>query len=207
MAQTTITYFDFSGSRGEECRLALHLAGVPFTDERLQGKAWQERRAHAPFGAMPILTVEGHPPLGQSNTILRLVGRLHGLHPSDPWAAAREEAVMEAVEDMRHKMGPIARIKDEADKKRQREEAARDYLPQWAHQIERQLVDSGSGPFFSGEALHVVDLKLFVALGPFLKGAIDHVPATVFDGAPRLLALVHAVQDHPGVRAWYATAR
>lgn len=201
MAQTTLTYFDFPGSRGEECRLALHLAGVPFTDERLQGPAWQERKPLTPFGALPVLTVEGHPPIAQSNTILRLIGREHGLHPGEAWAAAREEAMMEAVEDMRAKMGPIARIKDEAEKRRLREEAAQGYLPEWAAKVDAQL---GDGPFASGAAIHVVDLKLFVALGPFLRGTIDHVPPTVFDGAPKLLRLVAAVKDHPGVQAWYA---
>lgn len=31
----TLTYFDFDGSRGLECRLALHVAGVPFQDVRI----------------------------------------------------------------------------------------------------------------------------------------------------------------------------
>ena len=203
MATTTLTYFDFPASRGEECRLALHLAGVPFTDERLKGPEWQQRKASAPFGALPILTVEGHPPLGQSNAILRLIGRQHGLLPADLWESARHEAIMESVEDLRHRMGPMSRIKDEAEKRRLREEAARDYLPQWAAQIERQL---GGGPFVGGEKIGVADLKLFVVLGPYLKGSIDHVPVTVFDGAPKLLALHRAVQQHPGVVAWYARA-
>lgn len=197
----TLTYFDFSGSRGEECRLALHLAGVAFIDERLSGAAWQERKASTPFGALPVLTIEGHAPIGQSNTILRFIGRGHGLLPTEPFEAARHESLMEAVEDLRAKMGPIARIKDEADKKRAREEAAREYLPQWAAHVEKHL---GEGPFVGGAQISVADLKLFVALGPFLRGAIDHVPPTVFDGAPKLLALVEAVRTHPGVVAWCA---
>ena len=201
MPTITLTYFDFAGSRGEECRLALHLAGAPFVDERLGRAAWEERKAQSPLGALPILTVEGHAPVAQSNTILRLIGRQHGLHPADPWAAAREEAIMESVEDLRSRMSPINRIQDEAEKRRQREEAARDYLPQWAGYIERQL---GEGPFVGGAEIHVADLKLFVVLGPFLRGTIDHVPPSVFEVAPKLLRLFGAVKDHPGVRGWYA---
>src|SRR4051812_33275763 len=132
MSKITLTYFNIAASRGEECRLALHLAGVPFTDERLDRAGFDARRAASPFGALPVLTVEGHPPLGQSNTILRLVGREHGLHPTDAWQAAREEAIMDSVEDMRHHMRPLARIKDPEEKKRAREEAARGYLQDWA---------------------------------------------------------------------------
>lgn len=194
-----LTYFDAPVSRGEECRLALHLAGVPFTDERLTREQWADRRASAPFGALPYLTLEGHAPLGQSNTILRLIGRGHGLLPTDLHEAARLESLMDAVEDLRGRMGPIARLKDEAEKKRRREEAARDFLPQWGAQVERHL---GQGPFANGASISVADLKLYVALTPFLEGKIDHVPASVFDGAPKLKRLWQAVHDHPGVKSW-----
>jgi glutathione S-transferase len=197
---TTLTYFDAPVSRGEECRLALHLAGVPFTDERLKRAEFDARKQQMPFGALPVLSVEGHPPLGQSNAILRLIGREHGLHPSDLWTAAREEAIMESVEDMRAHMGRITRIADPEEKKRAREEAARGYLQDWAGYIERQI----EGPFTSGAALHVVDLKLFVSMGPYLKGSIDHVPTSVFQAFPKLLGVHAAVGHHPKVKEWYA---
>src|SRR5947207_194769 len=167
MAKTTLTYFDFSGSRGEECRLALHLAGIPFQDERLTRAQWDARKASSPFGALPILTVEGKPPLGESNAILTLIGRQNGLHPNDEWEAARHLAIMCAVEDMRATLGPINRLSDPAAKQRAREEVAAGYLPEWGRHIERQL---GAGPFVGGDRIGVVDLKLFVVLGPFLAG-------------------------------------
>jgi glutathione S-transferase len=201
MPHVTLTYFDFSGSRGEECRLALAVAGVPFTDERLKGPAWEARKPATPFGALPVLTVEGHPALAQSNAILTLIGREHGLLPADPWEAARHQAILESVEDLRHEIGPTGDLEDPAEKKRQREELARGYLPTWAGQIERQI---GAGPFVGGEKISVADVKLFVVLGPFLRGSIDHVPATVFGGAPKLLGLHSAVGAHPAVVAWAA---
>jgi glutathione S-transferase len=200
MPKTTLTYFDLAASRGEECRLALHLGGVPFTDERLKRADFDARRKSLPFGGLPVLTVEGHPPLAQSNTILRLIGREHGLHPTEPWAAAREESIMDSVEDMRHHLRPIARIKDEAEKKRAREEAAHGYLQDWAGFIERQI----EGPFVGGAELHVADIKLFVAVAPFLKGVIDHVPTDVFKDFPKLLGVHDAVGRHPKVQSWYA---
>ena len=200
MPTPTLTYFDAPVSRGEECRLALHLAQVPFTDERLTHAQWAERKASAPFGALPVYAAPDHAPLGQSNAILRLIGREHGLYPQDLWAAAKADAVMDAVEDLRHHMSPIGRLTGD-EKKAKREEAARGYLPSWAKQIEAQL----QGPFV-GESLGVADLKLFVVMTPYLKGAIDHVPANVFDGAPKLLALHRAVAEDARVKSWYARA-
>ena len=37
MTKPRLVYFDFAGSRGEECRIALHLAGPVSSTEQLSG--------------------------------------------------------------------------------------------------------------------------------------------------------------------------
>src|SRR5207253_11021410 len=118
-----LTYFDAATSRGEECRLALHVAGLPFEDERLTHDQWAARKASTPFGALPVLASDGRQ-LAQSNAILRFIGSQHGLHSVEPFEAAPHESVMCAVEGLRTRMGPIIRIKDEADTRRVRVGAA-----------------------------------------------------------------------------------
>jgi glutathione S-transferase len=199
MTKPTLTYFDAAVSRGEECRLALHLAGVEFTDRRLQGGAWAELKPATPFGSVPTLEVPGKPVLAQSNAILVYVGREHGLHPSDTFEAARHEALMAYAEELRHNVGPVLRIKDEPERTAKRTELATTYIPTWAGFAERQL---GDGPFVAGEKLHVVDLKLYMVMRWFISGTVDHVPTTVFEPFPKLLRLFRAVADHPGVKAW-----
>lgn len=200
MTKPTLTYFDIPTSRGEECRLALFIAGVPFTDERLNREQWDARKATSPFGALPIFTMEGRPPLAQSNAILRMLGSQHGLLPADAWESARHEAVMCSVEEMRAKLGPTLRIKDPDEKKKAREALATEYFPGWAGQVEQQI----TGPFFGGAAISVADLKLFVSTSSILKGGVDFIPPTTFSPFPKLLALVEAVKTHPKVVAWYA---
>jgi prostaglandin-H2 D-isomerase / glutathione transferase len=200
MAKPTLTYFDIPTSRGEEIRLALTIAGVPFTDERLNREQWEARRPSAPFGALPIFTSEGRPPLAQSHAILRMLGTQHGLLPSDAWESARHEAVMCAVEEMRGRLGPTNRMKDPAEKQAAREALATSFFPEWCRQVEHQI----AGPFLGGAELSVADLKLFVALGPLLAGKIDHVPVQTFAPFPKLRTLVEAVKQHPAVVAWYA---
>jgi glutathione S-transferase len=201
MSKPKLTYFDAPVSRGEECRLALHVAGVDFDDERLSRAAWLERKPTAPFGAVPYLAWPGHGTIGQTNAILVLVGRLHGLHPSDPFEAARHEALMGHVEDLRGQIGPTMQIADAEAKKTARERLSATYLPFWADQVEALL---GEGPFFAGEKLHVVDLKLLLAVRWIRGGSLDHIPGTAFDHAPKLNRLHDAVDAHPAVRAWYA---
>ena len=60
---------------------------------------WEHRKAHTPFGALPVLEVDGQK-LAQSNAINRYVGKITDLYPSDPWQAALCDEVMEAVEDI-----------------------------------------------------------------------------------------------------------
>ena len=200
MPKLKLTYFDASASRGEECRLALHVAGLPFEDERLDRAGWAARKASSPFGALPILTVEGKGELAQSNAILGYIGRAHGLLPADPFEAARHESVMSAVEDLRAALRPVVRISDEAEKKKARTEFAQGTLQEWGGQIERQI----RGPFVGGEKLGVADLKVYVVTSTFIKGGMDHIPADVFKAFPKLTALYAAVKAHPRVAEWQA---
>jgi prostaglandin-H2 D-isomerase / glutathione transferase len=200
MTQPKLIYFDAPVSRGEECRLALHLAGVEFEDVRIKGEAWPAMKEDTPYGALPVLELPGHSPLAHSNAILVMIGRRHGLHPSDGFEAARHEGMMEHVEDLRGVVGPTIRMGD-AEKKAAREAIAANYLPAWARYAEKNIQ---AEPFFGGAKLQVVDLKLHMAVRWFIGGKVDHIPATIFAGYPKLMRVHDAVRDHPGVKSWYA---
>jgi prostaglandin-H2 D-isomerase / glutathione transferase len=201
MSKPKLTYFDAPMSRGEECRLALHIGGVDFEDIRLKREEWAALKPKTPYGSLPLLELPGHPVLAQSNAILVLIGRRHGLHPKDDVEAARHEAVMSYVEELRGTITPTMRLKDEAEKKRAREELASTYIPAWAANVEKQI---GEGPFFGGASVNVVDLKLYMIVHWLRTGALDHIPATVLAGYPKLNRVHDAVAEHERVKAWYA---
>lgn len=200
MNKPRLIYFDAPVSRGEECRLALHLAGIDFEDVRVKPADWPAMKEQTPYGALPVLELPGKAPLAQTNAILVLIGRRHGLHPTDELEAARHEGMMQHVEDLRAAVSPTLRMPD-AEKKAARETLVAGFLPAWARAAERNITGA---PFFGGEKLHVVDLKLHLAVRWFIAGKVDHVPATIFAGFPRLMGVHEAVRDHAGVKAWYA---
>ena len=200
MAKYKLTYFDFSGSRGEECRLALHAAGVEFEDCRLTQQQWAAQKASTPYGAVPVLETAGKPPLAQSNAILAYVGRTYGLHPSDAWQAALHEAILVSVEEVRAALSPSGKISDPEQKKKAREELASGFLQTWGRQIEQQI----KGPFVAGERLMVADIKLFQILSSLTSGVIDHIPKTVFSAFPKLEGVHAAVIEHPKIAEWRA---
>ena len=200
MSKPKLTYFDAPMSRGEECRLALHIGGVDFEDNRLKRDGWSALKPQTPYGSLPLFELPGHPVLAQSNAILVLIGRKYGLHPKDDVEAARHEAMMCHVEDLRANIGPTLRVEDPAEKKRARENLAATYLPTWAANAEKQI---GDGPFFGGGSVHVVDCKLHMVVRWLKAGTLDHIPGTVFAPYAKLNRLSDAVADHPKVKDWY----
>jgi glutathione S-transferase len=201
MEKPRLTYFDAPVSRGEECRLALHLAGVDFEDRRIKQSDWPALKPTTPFGSLPVLELPGRPALAQSNAILVYLGRTYGLHPKDDFEAARHEAIMQHVEDLRAAFVPTIRMADEGEKKKAREGLLATFVPSWAANVENKL---GGGPFFGGAALQVVDLKLHMAVRWFAGGKVDFVPATTFASYAKLTRVHDAVRDDPRVKAWYA---
>jgi glutathione S-transferase len=198
MTDLTVTYFDLSGSRGEEVRLALTLAAVPFTDNRVDRADFAALKPDIPFGALPLLSVAGQGDFSQSNAILRLIGRRHGLYPDDIWEAARHDALMEASEDLRHKISPTMRMTDPVARTAARQQLVAGYLPQWGQSVELLI---GDGPFVGGAEPGVADIKLYMVHRWISAGGVDDIPADIFDGLPRLTALTRAMAAlHTGAR-------
>ncbi len=200
MSKPKLIYFDAPVSRGEECRLALHLAGIDFEDLRIKPADWPAMKAGTPYGSLPVLELPGRQAVAHANAILVLIGRRHELHPADDFEAARHEGMMQHVEDLRANVSPTLRMGD-AEKKTAREALVAGYLPAWAQAAERNIA---AGPFFGGDKIHVVDLKIHMAVRWFSGGNVDHIPATIFAGCPKLIGVHNAVRDHAGVRSWYA---
>jgi glutathione S-transferase len=197
MHKLTLTYFDFPGGRGEASRLALHIAGVDWTDNRVKRDDWTALKPTTPFGGLPTLEVQGQGVLSQSNAILSYIGRQYGLMPFDPFEAARHVAVMNAVEELRAQANATGR-KDEEKKRAAREAFAAGYFARWTGHLTRQI----RGPFIGGDELSVADLKVYVAMHSYREGVYDHIPANVLDPFPAIASLMQDVDVYPGVAEW-----
>ncbi|SPH17468.1 hypothetical protein DEA8626_00991 [Defluviimonas aquaemixtae] len=202
MSNPIVRYFDFAGSRGEEVRLALLIAGVPFDDDRIGRDEFAGIKTELPFGSLPVLEVPGHGIFAQTNAILRLIGRLHGLHPDDPWDAARHDAVLEACEDLRHRISATSRLTQAAERKTARQALADGFIPHWAQGIEGLIGDS---PFVGTTQPAVADIKIHMIEKALRGGNFDDIPTTVLDPYARIQVVAHGVASHPAVQAWRAS--
>lgn len=172
-----------------------------FDDNRVIRGGFEALKPTLPFGALPTLDVDGQGTIAQSNAILRFIGRKHGLHPQEPFEAARHDAFMDAVEDLRHRISATMRIQDEEEKKAIRQQLSADYIPHWGLCVDRLITD---GPFIGGELPSVADIKLFMVNRWVSSGIVDHIPTDIFDPFTKLKTVAANINNHPAVLKWYA---
>ncbi len=201
MTNLKVTYFDFAGSRGEEVRLALCIAGQAFDDNRVNSDGFAAIKPDLPFASLPVFEMEGRGIFAQSNAILRLIGRLNGLHPEDPYEAARHDALMEVAEELRQKIAATFSIAEPALKKAARQKLSTDYIPQWGRCVDRWI---GDGPFVAGAKPSVADIKIYMVDKWISSGGLDDIPADLLDLNLKLKALARGIATLPAVAAWYA---
>ena len=202
MSKPKLIYFDIDGARGEAARLAMVIGRVPFEDDRVKFADWESRKPGTPFGALPVLELDGQT-VAQSNGINRYVGKLAGLYPSDAWQAALCDEVMDAVEEISTRAWSTMSL-PAAEKKAQRESLAAGPIRHSLERLERRLVAHG-GQYFADGRLTVADLKVFVWIRHLRSGQLDHVPVDLPDRvAPQLVEHHDRLRDHPAIKAYYA---
>lgn len=196
-----LTYFDFSGGRGESIRLALHLGGIAFDDVRLKFPEFKELRPSFRFHALPVFEIDGSQ-ITQSNSILRYVGKLTNLYPTDDLQALYCDEVMDADEDLSHAVGRTFGLEGDAMKKA-REELVEGRLSTFIKGLDG-LLARGGGEYFADGRLTVADLKIFVETSYLARGVLDHVPTDIVDGlAPSLADHRDRIAKDPRIAAYY----
>ncbi len=202
MPHLKLTYFDIHGGRGEPARLAMHIGGIDFEDDRLSFQQFGDQRKMFPFNRVPKLEIDGVE-LSQCNAINRYVGKLAGLYPTDPLQAAFCDEAMDAVEDISSQVIATFPIQDEAEKKAAREALTKGPIRLYLRQLD-DILDARGGEYFADGRLTVADLKVMVWVRSLRNGTLDYVPTDLPDTvAPRLVAHLKRVRSHPKVDGYY----
>jgi hypothetical protein len=144
-------------SRGEECRLALHLAGIDFEDVRIIEAAWPSMKEQMPYGALPVLAGDQSSRTPTPSLCSSVVNTAFTLPTT---SRQHHEGMMQRVEDLRAAVVPTIGMGD-AEKRVAREALVAGFLPASARYAERNIPGT---PFFSGAKAQVVDLKLHMAV-------------------------------------------
>jgi glutathione S-transferase len=202
MPQLKLTYFDFHGGRGEPARLAFHIGGIAFEDNRFPGSTFAEVRKSMPLGQVPVLEVDGVM-VTQSDAITRYAGKLANLYPTDAFQALLCDEVLDAVEDANVKLGTTFGLTGDALKEA-RTAFITGPLPLYLRWLQTQLQAHG-GEYFADGRLSVADLKVFVFVQGLKSGHLDHVPTDLVESIAPLLSAHHKrVAQTPAVAQYHA---
>ncbi len=98
MAQIKVTYFPGKG-RAEPVRLALHVGGIEFEDERLGVEAIKVRKGAGALQLhfLPTMTVDDDV-YAESGAMLRYAGKLSGLYLKCDKAAMKLDMIRDVLE-------------------------------------------------------------------------------------------------------------
>ena len=201
MSQLKLSYFDFPGGRAEPARLALHIGGIAFEDDRFKPADFGEVRKGTPLGQVPVLTIDGVQ-VTQSDAITRYAGKLAGLYPQDPYQALLCDEILAGVEDITIKVGASFGMTGDALKEA-RTALVNGPLPQYLRWLQDRLTAAG-GEYFADGRLTVADLKVFVHVRGLNSGNLDHVPTDLVErAAPLLNKHLQRVATTPSIAAYY----
>lgn len=86
--------------RGEPIRMLLSHAKVKFHDKRISMEEWPSQKKSMPYGQMPALELKDGTKLGQSASIVRMLGQKYGYYPEDPMRAYMADQLVDAYLDI-----------------------------------------------------------------------------------------------------------
>jgi len=213
--------------RGEPIRLAFVQAGLPFTNKVVEFAEFSELKASLPCGQLPVLEIseDGDSKddkkktyYDQSNAILRYVGKVGGLYPSDMAQALEVDAVIDVVEEAGKfigfsMMGPKGVFLTEATLSKEevlemRKKIMDPSIPKntafFLSVLEKRLDENKSG-WFVGDKVTIADLRVHQLVAWLTSGILDGIPTDCLDSSyPLLKANYERVEALPAIAAFRA---
>ncbi|CAB3400942.1 unnamed protein product [Caenorhabditis bovis] len=170
-----LTYFDIRGL-AEPIRLLLTDKQIPFEDHRVSREEWAELKPKMIFGQIPCL-FSGDEEIVQSGTILRHLGRVHGLNGTNESETTFIDMFHEGLRDLHTQYTRMIYTNYEAGK----DEFIKETLPTFLKRIEKLFHTFKSGEqFVAGNKESYADYVLFEELDIMLilnPSALDETPA------------------------------
>jgi glutathione S-transferase len=203
----TVLYFPVQG-RAEVVRLALAAAGVEFVNEDVDRSKLKVDFDTFPFGQAPILKV-GDLVIPQSLAQLRYVGRKYDLYGSSIVEATYIDVLLDGINDIDGKLGPLVREGLTEVKKAQYWTATaapetigeRNGGAHWTY-ISNIVKKTGKG-YSVGAKPSIADIALYHVLN---KHFAQVYSAQKFAALyPELAAIHKAVSELPAIVAYHAS--
>lgn len=191
-----LIYFNARG-RAEHIRFIFAYAGVDYEDVRIAREKWPEYKKKTPFGALPVLEIDGKP-FAQSNAAARHLARQHGLAGKDPWEELQCDVLVDTLQDLKQVLWQYRTEQDPIKKEERKAKLMKETIPFYLRKFEKVVADNGG--YSVGSDLTWTDFVFATSLENFEqifgKGALDQYPA--------LKGLKTKVLTIPSIEEWVA---
>uniref|UniRef100_A0A7S4I056 Glutathione transferase n=1 Tax=Odontella aurita TaxID=265563 RepID=A0A7S4I056_9STRA len=198
-------YGDMHFWRAECVRLGFFLGDVPFEDIRDQKRDDLKAAGKLTFGAVPVLEVDGKM-LSQTQAMAVFAAKLSGIHPEDPWLAAKVDECLNGCTDVTGTIGATFRLPDtEKIPAREALIAEGGRLRMHLGGLNKLCVENGDCGYAVGNSITMADLAIWRLVGWLESGKLDGIPADFVDSTfPALAKLVSTVNANTKVQEWKA---
>ncbi|KAK7790405.1 hypothetical protein R5R35_010757 [Gryllus longicercus] len=192
--QYKLHYFNFRGL-GEFIRYLFAYGKIEFEDFRIDIQdSWGELKKTYPNEKLPLLEVDGQK-LNQSTAIGRLLAKKVGLAGADDWEAARIDASVDDLNDLRTQFVAAAMHQDPATKANLLEKFGKEAVPLFFSRLEKQVKEN-NGYFVNGK-LSWADLYLAA-----YSKTYDVFFPNIFEPYPALQGVIDKVHAEPNIKIW-----
>ncbi|KAH6592946.1 hypothetical protein BASA61_004406 [Batrachochytrium salamandrivorans] len=199
-----LTYLNIKG-RAESSRLALHIAGIPFEDERIGYATLVDMKQSYPFGQVPVLLVNDTIQIAQTHAILRYVGVLGGLYPdTDVQKAALVDQINFHISDIMTYAVASLHEQDADQKPKLCKIFVEEKAPAMLRSLDHVIEQHSGGKWAVGDSLTIADLSIYYAVEFLTSGPLSDLLTNISHTYARIFQVHHAVSTHPKVVQWEA---
>ena len=189
-------YFNSRGS-AEVIRLIFAQAGVEYEDNRLTSEQWAEFKPQTPYGAMPVLDIDGKI-VGGSLPIARYLAKQYGMAGEDDMAALIMDGAADAVKDLAQKAGAKFMEKDEEKKAALEKDLTENVIPRVLGGLGKlAAANNCAAGWFYGPKVSYADIYFSHFVTYLLAQAPD-----LLDKYPALKKLNESVTTLPNIAKW-----
>ncbi|KAF2904004.1 hypothetical protein ILUMI_02175 [Ignelater luminosus] len=189
-----LTYFPVK-ALGEPLRFLMSYGGIEFEDYRFERENWPNLKPNMPFGQVPVLEVNGKL-AHQSVAMARYLAKQVKLVGKDDWEDLEIDAIVDTVNDLRHKIALYHYEQDAAIKESRKEPLFKETLPYYLERLDT-IAKNNNGHLAVGK-LTWADLY-FVAL---LDTMNCYAQMDLTGNYPNLQTVKNNVLSVPAIKAW-----
>ena len=191
-------YYFPSRGMAELTRWIFTQADVPYEDIRYTGEDWAAFKPKTPYGAMPVLEIDGKL-FGGSGPIARYVAEQHGLAGSDPIENFELATIDDVIVDLVLRMMLFRFEKDKKKKAELKKELDETHFPKYLGILNKRITNNGAADgWIFGQKVTYVDMHLTLATDL----VVTFNGPNALDAYPAVAKLKAAVEALPRIAKW-----